>query len=452
MAQVRDGKFAPLSIKLLWTLLFFVCFMIGRNIAIPLLRDVATGTGQADADLLNAANVATGGNLFHPSLFSLGLGPWMGAAILWRVLFIGKIARDRRIPEETVKRARNVLMVVLAIIQAMSLMSRYEIASLRWGPFSGRVNAEIVIVIFLTVGAVLVAWLANKNEDLGLGGVTMFILYQIIISAMRNLEVLPVATDNPRYMRVLWLVIIACVCVLIVGVVAGNAELRLHVNKVAIDSGYTGMSYLPIKLNPAGASPIMYALALLALPQYVVHALTTLVPATTAGVNRFLSGWGLTTPDGFIVYLLLLFVLTIFFGLISVGPRDTAERMKKGGEYFDHVAPGEATRRYLRRRVVLLSALSGLFLVIFTGLPLHFIGTFPNLQYVLMAPGTVMIVLGLLWLVQQEIADTMIGTKYDFTLKAPSSKASPKRTPTSESPAPSSQTSAAKTPAGRATA
>lgn len=418
MAQIRDGKFAPLKVKLLWTALFFLCFMAGRYIPIHLLHDEANGAEQTNADLLNAANIATGGNFFSPSLFSLGLGPWMSAAILWRFLFIGRIARDRKIPEDTVKRARNVLMVALAVFQAISLMSHYEIGSVSWGPFSDRVNAQIVIVVILTAGAIGVAWLAKKNEDLGLGGITMFILYQILITAGRNRGVVVLAASHPQYTRVLWFVIAACVCVLIAGVLAGNAELRLHVNKVSIDSGYTGMSYLPIKLNPAGASPIMYALALLALPQYVAHAVSAVVPGTSAGVNRFLSAWGLTTPVGFTVYLLLLFVLSIFFGLFTVGPKDLAERMQKGGEYFDHVPPGRATRRYVRARVVLLSTLSGAFLVVFTGLPLYFIGSYPSLQYLLMAPGNLMILLALLWLLYEEIADTRLGTKYVFALKA----------------------------------
>jgi preprotein translocase subunit SecY len=422
VVQIRDGKFAPLRIKLLWTALFLVCFTIGRYIPIPLLHNVPKGTSETNADLLNAANVATGGNFFYPSLFSLGLGPWFGAAILWRFLFIGKIARDRKIPEDTVNRARNALLVVLAVFAAISLMSHYEIEPLPWGPFSDRVNAQIVIVLFLTAGAVLVAWLAKKNEELGLGGITLFILYQIIISASRNRGVLSVASSNPHYMRVLWLVILACVCVVIFGVVGGSAELRLHVNKVSIDSGYTGMSYLPIKLNPAGASPIMYGLALLILPQYVAHAVSVVVPATSAGVNGFLSVWGLTKPVGFTVYLLLLFGLTIFFGLFTVGPKDTAERMQKGGEYFDHVLPGSATRQYIRKHVVLLSALSGVVLVLLTGLPLYFIGPYPSLQYLLTAPGTVMIVLGLLRLLYEEVADTLIGTKYVFAFKTASGK------------------------------
>lgn len=420
MAQMSDGKFAPLKTKLLWTALFFLCFMLGRYIPIPLLHNVATGTSTRNANLLNAANIATGGNFFYPSLFSLGLGPWMGAAILWRFLFIAKIASDKEIPKQTVDRARNGVMVVLAVTQAISLMSHYEVGSLPWGPFSDRVNAQIVIVAFLTAGALLVAWLAKQNEERGLGGITMFILYEIIISIVRNTEVLTGTTASTHYVRVLWPVILACVCVVLIGVFAGNAELRLHINKVSIDSGFTGVSYLPIKLNPAGASPIMYSLALIVIPLYLAHAVSALVPGAAGGVDRFLSAWQLSTPHGFTVYLLLLYGMTIFIGLFTVSPKDIAKRMKDRGEYFDHVPPGRATRRYLQRRVVGLSAVSGVFLVLLTGLPLHFLGQFPDLQYLLLAPGTVIIVMSLLWTLQEEIADTLIGTKYDFTLKSPS--------------------------------
>ena len=413
MAQIRDPKFATLRTKVLWTALFFLCFMVGRNIPVPFLHGSVTGTGHS-TQLLNIANIATGGNFFYPSLFSLGLGPWMGAAILWRFLFIGRFARDRKIPQETVNRARDVLMVILAIIQAISLMANYKIAGLAWGPFAPKVNAQVVTVIIFAGGAVLVAWLANLNDELGLGGITMFILYQLIITAMRNLETLSIATSNPQYVRILWLVIVACVCVVLIGVFLGNAEMRLHVNKVSIDSGFIGVSYLPIKLNPAGASPIMYSLSLIAIPQYIVHAAGAVIPGAEAGANAFLSVWGLSSPVGFPIFLALLFGLTIFFGLFTVDPKQTAKRMKESGAYFDHVAPGEPTRRYIRNRVVLLCVVSGAFLVIFTGLPLVFLGSYPNLQFLLTAPGTLMILLGLLWLLYEEIADTLIGTRYRF--------------------------------------
>ena len=419
MARPRDGRFAPLRTKVAWTLLFLVLFILGRNVPIPFVHDVATSA--ADQRVLDAANVATGGNFFSPSFFSLGLGPWMGAAILWRFLFLGKLARDRRIPDETQERARTAVMVVLAIVQAISLMSTYTIDPVSWGPFQGTGPVEVLIVAILVAGALLVAWLAKQNEDKGLGGITIFILYQIMLTTIANREMIWEAIQNPEYRGVLTMVLVACVVVAVIGIVAGNAELRLHVNKVAIDNGYTGVSYLPVKLNPAGAAPIMYALALLAIPQYVARAIGAVFPGAQAGTDRFAQTWGLGSAAGFAAYLVLLFVMSIFFGLLTVSPKDIAKRMRDGGEYLDGVAPGEPTRRFLRRRVVLLSALAGVVLVILTGVPLAFIGRYPELQFLLMAPGTVLIVLGLLWMLQEEIADTLIGTKYAFSFRtAPS--------------------------------
>jgi hypothetical protein len=84
----------------------------------------------------------------------------------------------------------------------------------------------------------------------------------------------------------------------------------------------------------------------------------------------------------------------------------------------------------------------------------------PNLQYLLLAPGTLLIVVGLLWLLQEEIADTMIGTRYAFTFKATSptsrsskitsrrtqpSQAQPRRTRPTE-------TTPSKVPTGKANA
>ncbi|PRI12084.1 hypothetical protein [Leucobacter massiliensis] len=411
MARIREGKFASLQTKLLWTALFFALFLIGRNIPIPLLHGELAGSG---LQLLAAANVATGGDFFSPSLFSLGLGPWMAAAILWRFLFIGKFVRGRKIPQTTEDRARNVFVVILAVIQAIAMVSRYEVSPIGWPGDAGRALAESIVVLLLTAGALVVAWLAHRNEELGLGGITMFILYQLVFTFVGNLDSLPAAVAEAGESGILWVIVLACAGAIGFAILSGVREVRLHVNKVSIDSGYIGVSYLPIKFNPAGPSPIMYSLALLVIPQSVARALGAVLPGAETGADRFLDVWSLAHPVGFIAYLLLLFGLTLFFGLLTIDPRETAKRMRDRGEYFDGIPPGAATLRHLRSRVLRLSAISGALLVLLTGLPLAFLGAHPALQYLLMLPGTLMIVIGLLWRLREEIADTLIGKRYDF--------------------------------------
>jgi preprotein translocase subunit SecY len=273
-------------------------------------------------------------------------------------------------------------------------------------------NAQILILLVMVTGSLVVVWLANRNEEKGLGGITMFILYQIVITALRNFSTFTNVNFDEQHKMMIAVIAATCVIVLILTIVAGNAELRLHVNKIGIDSGYTGKSYLPIKLNPAGASPIMYGLTVLTMPQFIIHALSLLFPNISTGVDRFLSYWTLSSFVGFLIYLVLLFVLTIFFGLFTVSPKETSEQMKNSGDYFDFVPPGAPTKKYLRKRVVILSMISGVFLVIFTGLPLYFVEIDWNLSFLFMLPGTVMMFVSLLLVIREEIADIRIGTKY----------------------------------------
>ena len=411
MKNVKFDKYASVKNKFFWTALYFVCFMIGQNVPIPHLYGTFSASG-TNANLLNVANIATAGNFFSPSVFSLGLGPWMGAAIIWRFLLIDKILQKKKISEKVSNYARAVFMIVLAVSQALSLMSNYQIKPLDVGPFSGQMNAQIMIVIVMVAGAKLIVWLANRNEERGFGGMTMFILYQIIISNMRNFSSLSGVKLDATNRMIFTYIGVTCLIVFIVSMIIGNAELRLHVNKIGIDSGYTGMSYLPIKLNPAGASPIMYGLMLLAIPQYIMHAIALIVPSLSDSANKFFAQWNLSSRIGLTIYLVLLFGLTIFFGLFTIRPREIAKAMKNSGDYLDSVQPGAPTRRYLSRRVVVLSVISAVFLVVFTGFPLYFMEIDPNLAFLFMLPGSLMMFVSMMMVLREEIADLLIGTKY----------------------------------------
>ena len=386
--------------------------MIGRNIPIPHLYGNFSAASNMNTPLLNAANIATGGDFFAPSLFSLGLGPWMGAAILWRFLMIDRFARKRKWSQKATNYARAALMVVLAGFQGISLMSNYEIRPLTISPFTDPIYAQIMILAVMVTGSLVVVWLANRNQEKGFGGMTMFILYQIIISSMRNFTNLSGYILAPQYRRTVILIAVTCVIIVIVTVLAANVELRLHVNKIAIDSGYIHKSYLPIKVNPGGAAPVMYALTLIMIPQYIVHALSLLFPAGTTGITHFFSHLLLSDPIGFNIYLVLLFVLTIFFGLFTVNPKDISDQMKDSGDYFDGIAPGGPTKRHIRIRVVVLSIISGVILVVLTGFPLYFLEVDQTLSYLYIFPATVMMYVSLLMVIKEEISDLIISTKY----------------------------------------
>ena len=391
---------------------YFALFLAGLFVPLPFLNEASTATNAIDTGLLNATNVMTGGNFFTPSLFSLGLGPWMIATIILRFAGIEKIVSKNKLPKKTIDYVRNVLMVVIAVFQAISFTARYNITPITFGPFSGSMNAQILVVVILVAGALAVAWLANRNKEQGIGDVTIFILYQIVITFVTNFSLISNLNLSSQDKMMLIVITVVCIIVVFVTIAIEKKDVRLHVNKISIDSGYTGMSYMPIKLNPAGAAPIMYGLALIAIPQYFAHTLSLIFPQLNTGASAFITSFTISSPVGFFSFLALLFGLSIFFGLFTVSPHIISEDMKKSGEYFDGISPGEDTRKYIRKQVVRVSTFSGVLFVIFIGLPLYFLQIDSNLSFYFLLPGTIMIFVNLVMVVQEEIADILLGTKY----------------------------------------
>ena len=408
MNKVREETYAKIRLKLLYTVGIFFVFLIGLSIPVPFMGAASNAASGVNQNLLNITNVVTGGNYFSPSLFSLGLGPWMFATILLRFAGVEKYVRKNMLSKKTVDYSRIVLMVIMAIIMAISFSSHYQLKAFNLGA----TGSKILVVIILTAGALAVAWLGNQNKEKGLGGVTMLILYQIVITILGNFTLLTGASFTSGQSVMVAVTVVASIATLIYAIVSNKKELRIHVNKTSIDSGFTGKSYMPIKWNPAGASPIMYGLTLMALPLFTVHSLTVVFPHLSTGTTSFLSGFSVGSPAGFIFYLVLLFALTIFFSMITVDPKQLSENMVDTGEYFDNISPGEPTRRFIGARVMRLALISGVFLVVLTGLPMFFIQKAPNLAFLFALPGTVLIFVGLIIVVQEEVADLLIGTKY----------------------------------------
>jgi len=73
--------------------------------------------------------------------------------------------------------------------------------------------------------------------------------------------------------------------------------------------------------------------------------------------NRLVKEWILRLAMGgipwLILYLLTIFILAWAFAFINVNSDQIAERMQRSGEYIENLYPGEATRRYIHKIVII---------------------------------------------------------------------------------------------------
>lgn len=119
------------------------------------------------------------------------------------------------------------------------------------------------------------------NALLGIGGLTLLVLANILQSAMKTglAGILMLADHSTtRLMVVVAALVIIMVLFAYLNVMADRGEYRLPLVRLMIDNNYASRSYLPIKLTPAGGMPIMFAMSMITLPTYFCLFLLTFYP------------------------------------------------------------------------------------------------------------------------------------------------------------------------------
>lgn len=171
-----------------------------------------------------------------------------------------------------------------------------------------------------------------------------------------------------------WLIIAAVLVVLLVVVIAvtllfDRAEYQIPVTRMGITSQFLEKSYLPVKLSPSGGMPVMFAMAILSLPQYLFRYLAQAYPYNTT-INWWNDNLVLSKTAGVATYIIILFLFSIAFALMNMDPEQLAEDYQKSGDYIPGIRPGKATARYLRGVITRFSIIGGLLIVVIAGLPL----------------------------------------------------------------------------------
>ena len=130
-----------------------------------------------------------------------------------------------------------------------------------------------------------------------------------------------------------------------------------------------GSTYMPLRVNMAGVIPVIFAAALLALPQTV----SSFAPGTQTFINTHFSPSSWTYLG---VEALLIIVFTYFYTAVQFNPVDQADNLRKYGGYIPGIRPGPPTAQYLDRVLTRLTLPGSFFLAAVAVLPSVFINNF----------------------------------------------------------------------------
>ena len=349
-------KDSILKYKLLYTALVLFIYLLGKNL--PLYGIDLSAYANQTLDTATLLIQAISGDVYRRSVFALGISPYMMASILVQmvVAFRSADAKARISPKK-----KNYIMLELTLIFAL-FQAVLQVRNLSFAVTGQRLMlAQAVSVVEMIAGAMIILWLSEQNKKYGVGGQTALIFVNILEGI--------VAILTKGSMESLVIPLLISLIVIMIMVILENAEKRIPVQRISIHNIYADKNYLAIKLNPIGVMPVMFSTAFFMLPQLLVTGLAWLFPGQET-IIWWQENLVLTKPLGVIVYIVILYALTIGFSRVFLNPTETTEQFLKSGDSLVGIHAGRDTKRYLSRNITRISLFSATALSLCLSVPM----------------------------------------------------------------------------------
>jgi preprotein translocase subunit SecY len=389
--------------KIGFTILMLAIYRLGVHI--PLYgvdQEALRNNPTLSSGLLGLVDMFAGGALSALSIFALGIGPYITASIIMQLLVeVIPPLKDmqRNHGEEGRKQYQQVTRYAtlgLAVIQSFALARFLDVAQIAVEP---GFKFYITTVAVLTISALLVMWLGEIITEKGVGNGASLLIF-IGISSQLPKMISDTATavrvgSSPQWGVITLVAIFIAMTVLIIMIQEGSRNLLILGAKRA--GAQQKGHYMPLKINPAGVLPIIFASAVLFMPMQLLtfagiqdKSVSILLRDMFAKIPGVAAMGGTAMGDAgswiaqrvefifaynriehSIAYFLLIVAFTFFYATIVTNPREIADNLKKNGSAIEGVKPGKTTTDFLEKilsRIVFIGAMAiGLIAV----LPIH---------------------------------------------------------------------------------
>lgn len=364
--------------KILYTIGFLFLFRLGTFLTIPgvtLNEEITTDQGS----FFGILNILGGGGLTTFSIFALGVTPYITASIIIQLLSSDVIPPLTRLNKQgekgriKIEKITRLTAIFLAFIQALSITLAASSGSTAFIDYSGGVWMTLYLVVIMVTGSMISIWIADQITMKGIGnGTSLIIVFGLIAAIPYKLigawTVFVSSIDSDVFIGLMSFVIYIFIALLVIYILTffEISERRLPIQQTGqgLNLIEDKETYLPMKVNPAGVIPVIFASAIITLPPTISQFFPD-----SSGKEWVTNNFALTSWFGLTIYGLLIFLFTYFYSQININPEETAENFQKSSTFIVGVKPGEETRKYLAQTINSMS--------FFGGLVLTFIAVFP---------------------------------------------------------------------------
>lgn len=425
VSSLPAGKLNHLQRKILFTLAFLAVYRIGVHIPIPGVDTVALSEffAQQGGNLLGMFNMFSGGALERFSVFALGVMPYISASIISQLLTVvvpqlEALSKEGDAGRKKINQYTRYGTIILAVIQGFMIANTLEGSNFlgRSLVISGGLGWKLNTTLSLTAGTAFVMWLGEQITERGVGNGISLIIFAGIVAGLPGL----IGNTYTQYTSAqLDLFRIVIILFVVITVVAGVVYVEQAARQIPVQYAkrqvgrrvYGGQNtHLPVRVNPAGVIPPIFASSMLQFP----ITMGALYPNSLMG--DFLNS--VFGPGEWLynsVYVSLIIFFTFFYTSITFKSDDIAENLKKYGGFVPGIRPGGRTAEYINKVVTRLVLWGSVYLSAVCVLPVILTGKF-SIQF-FFGGTSLLIVVGVALDTFRQIESQRQSLRYDAFLK-----------------------------------
>ncbi|MBO5822532.1 MAG: preprotein translocase subunit SecY [Lentisphaeria bacterium] len=405
-ALLNAWKVKELRNRLLFTALIIVLVRFASWIPCPGVNPAAleefisrvTESSRSSGGVMAAIDLFSGGAITHFALGALGIMPYITASIILQLLMpvipaLEKLQREGETGRGKIAQYTQYLTLGVCAVQgcmvslAMINPGKLGLPAPATPLFIGsEVTFIIVNVLVLTCTTMVFTWLGEQVTERGIGNGVSLIITIGIVSRMPHsvIELFDMAMkgatpDGSPFRPVQFLLLMGVFCVVTAAtIMLSQGYRRVPIQMVRKSVGRQmmgGSTYMPLKVNFANVMPIIFAGAILMIPQTLFPALANRPDAAriwqTLAISFNQNGLGYI-----ITYGVLILLFSFFWVATQFNPLQIADNLKKESAYIPGISPGQPTADYLDGAMTRVTAGGAIFLLVLALFPMFLYNNF----------------------------------------------------------------------------
>ena len=343
-------KIEELKKKIIFTMVVLVIFRLGCAIPVPFIQPSAISAMIAadSGNMLNYLNMISGGAFANATLFALGVTPYINSSIIITLLtvaipYLENLSKEGEEGRKKIAKITRYIAVVIAFILSLGyyFVLKRNNALIYTEGMTGFFAAAVIITAFIA-GSMLIMWMGEQIDKKGIGnGISLIISVNIIhalpgafavawktcVMTGDGLEINPLGSLKMVALILFMILVVA----LVVTITQAQRRIPVQQAKRMVGRGKVmngSTQYLPLKLNYSGVMPVIFATAILALPQMLVQQMFS----QDSWVHAVVANW--LSPNDFPYYIIsaiMIYFFSYFWVATMFQPQQISEDLKRSG-------------------------------------------------------------------------------------------------------------------------